>query len=74
MISYRRPLPTFGIPGLIIFIIGFSASSSAFAEYYLTSKFPFNLSMMGGIFVIVGILLMITGLILNAIVVLLPKK
>jgi glycosyltransferase involved in cell wall biosynthesis len=74
MISYRRPLPTFGIPGLIIFIIGFSASSSAFAEYYLTSKFPFNLSMIGGIFVIVGILLMITGLILNAIVVLLPKK
>ena len=74
MISYRRPLPTFGIPGLIIFIIGFAASSSAFAEYYLTSKFPFNLSMIGGIFVIVGILLMITGLILNAIVVLLPKK
>ena len=74
MISYRRPLPAFGIPGLILFIIGFAASSSAFAEYYLTTRFPFTLSMMGGICLILGILLIITGLILNAIVVMLPKK
>jgi glycosyltransferase involved in cell wall biosynthesis len=74
LISYRRPLPAFGIPGFILFIVGLVASSYAFAEYYLTTKFPFTLSMMGGISLILGLLLIITGLILNAIVILLPKK
>jgi hypothetical protein len=74
MISYRRPLPAFGIPGFILFIIGIVASSYAFADYYLTTKFPFTLSMMAGICLILGILLIISGLILNAIVILLPKK
>ena len=74
IIGYRRPLPTFGVPGFILFIIGFVASSFAFAEYYLTTKFPFTLSMMGGICLILGLLLIITGLILNAIVILMPKK
>jgi glycosyltransferase involved in cell wall biosynthesis len=68
LISYRRPLLTFGTPGLILVIIGIIAGSRAFTEYYITTRFPFILSMVSGMFLILGILLAITGLILNSIV------
>jgi len=69
LISYRRPLPAFGIPGFILFIIGMVAASFAFTEYYQTTKFPFTLSMMSAMFIIIGLLMVVAGLILNAMIV-----
>ncbi len=40
MISYRRPLPVFGIPGFVLLIIGFFFGSWAITEYYTTAYFP----------------------------------
>ena len=68
MISYRRPLPIFGIPGIVLVIIGFLFGSWAITEYYNTTNFPFVLSMICGLFVMTGLLLMIAALILNYLV------
>jgi hypothetical protein len=68
MISYRRPLPAFGIPGFILIIVGFIAGSAAVSQYYSTAKFPFVLSMLCELFVIMGLLLIIGALILNYLV------
>jgi glycosyltransferase involved in cell wall biosynthesis len=68
MISYQRPLPIFGIPGFILVLIGLLFGSWAITEYYTTATFPFVLSMVCGVFVLMGLLLMITALILNYLV------
>jgi len=69
MISYRRPLPAFGIPGFILIITGFFFVSWAITEYYTTATFPFVLSMVSGVLVMLGLLLIIAALILNYLVV-----
>jgi len=74
LISYRRPLPAFGIPGFILFVIGMVAASFAFAEYYETSKFPFTLSMVSAMLLIIGLLMGIAGLILNAMIVIVRES
>jgi len=74
IISYRRPLPAFGIPGLILFVIGMVATSYALAEYYLTTELPFTLSMVGAILLIIGFLMGIAGLILNAMIVIVRES
>lgn len=68
LISYRRPLPAFGIPGCILVLIGLISGFAAFSEYYTTSKFPFVLSMTSAMFLILGLLLLIAALILNYLV------
>jgi len=68
LISYRRPLLAFGIPGFFLFLGGIVASSYAFTEYYLTTKFPFTLSMISIALMILGMLCITAGLILNALV------
>lgn len=68
LIGYRRPLPSFGIPGIILLVIGLISASAAFSEYYITTKFPFILSMVSAVFLIMGLLLLIGALILNYLV------
>jgi glycosyltransferase involved in cell wall biosynthesis len=74
LISYRRPLPMFGIPGFIIFIAGMITAFYAFAEYYATSKFPYVLSMGSAMLIILGLLLGISALILNAMIVIVRES
>jgi glycosyltransferase involved in cell wall biosynthesis len=69
MISYRRPLPAFGIPGFMLFFIGLIFGSWAITEYYTTTHFPFVLAMICGISVMMGLLLIIAALILNYLVI-----
>jgi glycosyltransferase involved in cell wall biosynthesis len=68
LISYRRPLIAFGIPGFIIFNIGIITGVIALSEFYYSTGFPFPLSLMSITFLIVGLLLMIAGLILNILI------
>jgi glycosyltransferase involved in cell wall biosynthesis len=65
LIGYRRPLFFFGIPGMLCIIVGLSAGFYAFSEYTNTSKFPFGSSMVSMMFLIMGMLLVIAGLLLN---------
>ena len=74
LISYRRPLPVFGIPGFIMFIAGMITASFAFAEYYATTKFPYIMSMVSAMLIILGLLLGISGLILNAMIVIVREN
>lgn len=74
LISYRRPLPAFGIPGCILVIIGFITGSAAFSEYYSTTKFPYILSMFSALFLIMGLLLLIGALILNYLVIFVKEQ
>jgi glycosyltransferase involved in cell wall biosynthesis len=74
MISYRRPLPTFGIPGFILLLIGFILGTWAFTNFFTTSQFLFIVSMVCALFVIIGLLLMIGALILNYLVIFVKNK
>jgi glycosyltransferase involved in cell wall biosynthesis len=65
LIGYRRPLLMFGFPGTLCVIIGLIAGFYAFSEYAVTSKFPFASSMVSMMFLIMGMLLVIAGLLLN---------
>jgi len=68
IVSYKRPLPAFGIPGFVLALIGFFFGSWAITEYYATETFPFVLTMVTGVFVMLGLLLIIAALILNYLV------
>lgn len=68
IIGYRRPLITFGVPGMAFVIAGLLCGFVSFSEYYDTTKFPFGMSMISMLFLILGPFLIMTGLILNSIV------
>ncbi len=66
LIGYSRPLATFGIPGFLLTVMGLVTGSFAFSEYYITTRFPYLLSMVSALFLILGLLLVTTALILNS--------
>ena len=68
LISYRRPLPAFGIPGSMLFFTGAVFGLMAFSEYYTTTRFPLVDSMLSMVLVMTGILLLVAALILNYLV------
>lgn len=74
LISYRRPLPAFGIPGLTFVLLGIIAGSWAFSEYYTTSRFPYLVSMGSALLLVLGLLLVSVGLILNYLVVFVAEQ
>ncbi|WP_286878905.1 glycosyltransferase family 2 protein [Methanoculleus sp. UBA413] len=65
LISYKEPIRFFGIPGLLLTTFGVFAGFTAFSEYYVTTRFPFTLSMISTLTLIMGMLLITSGLILN---------
>jgi len=70
LISYRRPLIAFGIPGMILIIAGLVAELWVFAELYINGNGFHYVLAIGSVFVIVlGLLIVITDLILNTLVV-----
>lgn len=73
LISCLRPLPAFGIPALILVFLGIGAGYMAFSQYYLTSRFPFGLSMMSEMFLVLGLLMGVAALILNAVIVIVKE-
>ena len=74
LIFYKRPLLMFGIPGIILFIVGLVSGFYAFSEYYVTSKFSFGLSMLSVLGLIMGMLMIIAGLLLNTLVMILRES
>ncbi|MGA2162770.1 MAG: glycosyltransferase family 2 protein [Methanoregula sp.] len=69
LISYRRPLPAFGIPGCILIVGGFLSELWVFNELQTVGVFH-NVLAIGSAFILVlGMLLVIAGLILNYLVI-----
>lgn len=74
IIGYRRPLLTFGIPGSILLIVGFYLGFWAWAEYTQYRIIPYSLTVGGGLFILLGLSLINTAMILNSIVQLMQKN
>jgi hypothetical protein len=74
LISYKRPLLLFGVSGTFFVIVGLVAGFYAFGEYTATSKFPFAMSMVSMLFLIMGMLMVIAGLLLNTLVMIMKEQ
>jgi hypothetical protein len=68
IIGYRRPLLSFGVSGFTCSLIGIIFGFFAFDQYYSTGKFMFIFTMFSGVSMVLGLLLITTGLILNSLV------
>ena len=74
LISYTRPLLAFGIPGCFLLLGGVILGFFSFTEYFITSRYSLTISLMSATLLGLGLLLMIAGLILNALVIIMAKK
>lgn len=68
LIGYRRPLLFFGIPGIIIALLGLGAEVLTFSRYYHTGQFHYIIFTGGFAALILGLMLITSGLILNSLV------
>jgi len=68
LIGQRRPLLFFGIPGLFLSLLGIGAEIYIFSEYYRTVQFHYIIFTGGFAILILGLLLITSGLILNSLV------
>lgn len=73
LIGYKRPLLLFGVPGTCVVFLGVMSGFFAFNEYYTSSKFPFSLSMVSMLFLIMGMLMVIAGFMLNTLVIIMKE-
>jgi glycosyltransferase involved in cell wall biosynthesis len=67
-IGYRKPLLSFGVSGLIFTTLGTLLGFWAFQIYDTTHKFPIAHSMMSMLLIILGLLMISSGLILNTLI------
>jgi glycosyltransferase involved in cell wall biosynthesis len=74
LISYRRPLPAFGIPGVALIITGMIAELWVFEELRIAHVFHDILAIGSAFIMILGMLLLITGLILNYLVIFVKEQ
>lgn len=68
LISLRRPLTFFGIPGALFALIGVAAEIYTFSEYYRTGQFHYIVFTGGFSVLILGLLLATVGIILYSLV------
>ena len=73
IISYKRPLLAFGIPGLFMIVFGLMSEMWVFGEYYAGKSFHYVLAIGGAFVLILGMLVMIAGLILNTLVIIMKE-
>ncbi len=69
MIGYKRPLLSFGIPGALITLFGIGAEIYTFSEFYRSGQFHYIVFTGGFAALILGLLLVTSGLILNSLVI-----
>lgn len=68
LIGYRRPLLVFGIPGSVIAFFGIGLEIYTFSELYRVNQFHYIIFTLGLTALILGLLLISSGLILNFLV------
>lgn len=74
MISYRRPLLAFGIPGAVLTVGGLITELWVFTELYTKNVSHYLIGIGSAFILVVGLLLVIAGLILNTLVIILNEK
>ncbi len=74
LIGYKRPLLFFGIPGIIITFFGIGLEIYTFSEYYQINQFHYIVFTLGITALILGLLLISSGLILNFLVLLVQRR
>lgn len=72
-IGYTRPLLIFGIPGGLLFIFGLISGSFVISEYYHYQIFHYLVLFISFTTIIIGLLLITSGLILNSLVVMMKR-
>ncbi len=68
LVGYRRPLLSFGIPGVLVTLFGIGAEIYTFSEFYRSGQFHYIIFTVGITALILGLLLITSGLILNSLV------
>jgi glycosyltransferase involved in cell wall biosynthesis len=74
LIGYQRPMLLFGILGIIFIIIGFVMGFFAFIENSTLSNFPVAVSILSTMFFSSGILMIISGLLLNTLLIIIKQR
>ena len=74
IIGYQRPMLLFGVIGVIFVIIGIGMGFLAFMENTTLSKFPVATSILSSMFFFTGILLMVSGLLLNTLLIIMKQR
>ena len=74
LISYRRPLYAFGVPGFILVMGGMIAEIMVITELYTKGTFHYILALGSAFVVMTGLLLGIAGLILHSLVYIVNEK
>jgi glycosyltransferase involved in cell wall biosynthesis len=67
-IGYNRPMILFLVPGIILTLSGLLIGAMAFSGYYQTMVFPFIPTMLSIFTLILGLMLVTSGLVLNSLV------
>jgi len=74
LISYRRPLLLFGLPGFVFIVGGMVTEFWVFTVYYTgQDSFHYGLAIGSAFVVVTGMLLVVAGLILNTLVVIMKE-
>jgi glycosyltransferase involved in cell wall biosynthesis len=73
-IGYRRPLMFFGSLGILCILAGATAGFWAISFYYLNNMLPFGPTIAAVLFVILGMLLLVSGLILNSLIAIMKRQ
>jgi len=66
ILGYKRPLLSFGIPGMALVVVGLLSGSWAFATYYISNKLPFGPTVIGCMALMAGLLMITSAFILNS--------
>jgi len=74
LIGYRRPLLFFGIPGIAITLMGIGLEIYTFSEFYRSGQFHYIVFPLGMAALILGLLLVSSGLILNFLVSMIERR
>ena len=67
LIGYKRPLLSFGVTGAAFVLVGILSGFWAFSTYYNVGRLPYGPSIGSALFLILGLLCIMSGLILNSV-------
>ncbi|MBP1928351.1 glycosyltransferase involved in cell wall biosynthesis [Methanolinea mesophila] len=74
LIGYKRPLISFGMPGLIFTGFGLGGIIYTFSVYYSGGDFHYIVFIMGIVGIILGLLLLTSALILNSLLIIIREQ
>jgi glycosyltransferase involved in cell wall biosynthesis len=74
LIGYRRPLLSFGIPGIVMTIAGLWMALYTYSLFVNWGSFPYAFALVSAVIFTLGFVLILTGLILNSLVLIMRSR